>query len=68
VVRVDGRGHLRPAGDGAAQVVVRHGPAEARVAVRVRFRLSLFGSDPAFDHEALVREACGRVFAAAPVQ
>ena len=31
VVRVDGRGHLRPAGDGAAQVVVRHGSAEARV-------------------------------------
>jgi hypothetical protein len=31
VVRVDDRGYLRPAGDGAAQVVVRHGPSEARV-------------------------------------
>jgi hypothetical protein len=105
VVRVDERGHLRPAGDGAAQVVVRHGSAEARVAVHIRgfrtgraidfrtkvvpllsrlgcnaggchgkasgqngFRLSLFGSDPAFDHDALVREPRGRVFAPAPVQ
>jgi hypothetical protein len=106
VVRVDDRGYLRPAGDGAAQVNIRHGGIEARVAVRVSgfrtgraidfrtevvpllsrlgcnaggchgkasgqngFRLSLFGSDPAFDHDALVREARGRrVFAAAPAQ
>ncbi len=33
------------------------------------FKLSLFGSDPAFDHEAIVREARGRrVFPAAPAQ
>src|SRR5262249_51117863 len=30
VVRVDDRGYLRPAGDGAARVVIRHGSAEAR--------------------------------------
>jgi hypothetical protein len=104
VVRVDEHGYLRPAGDGSTEVVVRHGSAEARVAVHVRgfrtgraidfrtevvpllsrlgcnaggchgkasgqngFRLSLFGSDLAFDHEALVREARGRrLFAAAP--
>jgi len=35
VVRVDQRGYLRPAGDGAAQVVVRHGASEARVTARV---------------------------------
>ena len=33
------------------------------------FKLSLFGSDPAFDHEAIVREARGRrIFPAAPAQ
>ncbi len=106
VVRVDDRGYLCPVGDGAAQVVVRNGSSEARVAVRVSgfrtgraidfktevvpllsrlgcnaggchgkasgqngFKLSLFGSDPAFDHEAIVREARGRrVFPAAPAQ
>jgi hypothetical protein len=106
VVRIDDRGYLRPAGDGTAQVVVRHGPAEARVAVRVRgfrsgraidfrtevvpllsrlgcnaggchgkasgqngFKLSLFGSDPVFDHEAIAREARGRrILPAAPAQ
>ncbi len=104
VVRVDDRGYLRPAGDGTAQVVVGHGSAVARVAVRVRgfrtgraidfkreivpllsrlgcnaggchgkasgqngFKLSLFGSDPAFDHEAIAEEARGRrIFPAAP--
>jgi hypothetical protein len=106
VVAVDDRGYLRPAGDGAAQVVVRHGSAKAHVAVRVSgfrtgraidfrtevvpllsrlgcnaggchgkasgqngFKLSLFGSDPAFDAEAIVREARGRrIFPAAPAQ
>src|SRR5262249_50284784 len=34
VVRIDDRGYLRPTGDGAAQVMVRHGSAEARVTVR----------------------------------
>src|SRR5262249_36905270 len=106
VVRIDDRGYLRPAGDGAAQVIVRHGSAEARVTVRVSgfrggraidfrteivpllsrlgcnaggchgkasgqngFKLSLFGSDPAFDHEAIVREARGRrIFPSAPAQ
>jgi hypothetical protein len=106
VVRVDDRGYLSPTGDGAAQVVVRHGSSEARVEVRVSgfrsgraidfktevvpllsrlgcnaggchgkasgqngFKLSLFGSDPTFDHEAIVREARGRrVFPAAPAQ
>jgi hypothetical protein len=106
VVAVDDRGYLRPAGDGTAHVVVRHGPAEARVAVRVSgfrtgraidfrtevvplfsrlgcnaggchgkasgqngFKLSLFGSDPAFDVEAIAREARGRrIFPAAPAQ
>jgi hypothetical protein len=104
VVGVDERGYLRPAGDGAALVVVRHGRSEARVAVQVSgfrtgraidfrteivpllsrlgcnaggchgkasgqngFRLSLFGSDPTFDHEAIAREARGRrIFLAAP--
>jgi hypothetical protein len=107
VVRVDERGYLRPAGDGTARVVVRHGTAEASVAVRVSgcggagrridfkteiepllsrlgcnaggchgkasgqngFRLSLFGFDAAFDHEAIAREARGRrLFPAAPAQ
>jgi hypothetical protein len=106
VVRVDQRGYLRPAGDGAAQVVVRHGASEARVTARVSgfrggraidfrtevvpllsrlgcnaggchgkasgqngFKLSLFGSDSAFDYQALVREARGRrIFPAAPAQ
>jgi hypothetical protein len=106
VVRVDDRGYLRPAGDGAAQIVVRHGQSEMRVAVNVSgvrtgraidfrtevvpllsrlgcnaggchgkasgqngFKLSLFGSDPAFDHEAIVCEARGRrIFPAAPAQ
>src|SRR5262249_4360091 len=35
VVRIDDRGYLRPAGDGAAQVIVRHGAAEACVTVCV---------------------------------
>jgi hypothetical protein len=106
VVTVDDRGYMRPVGDGAAQIVVRHGPSEARVAVNVSgfrtgraidfrtevvpllsrlgcnaggchgkasgqngFKLSLFGSDPAFDHEAIVCEARGRrIFPAAPAQ
>src|SRR5262249_7836637 len=106
VVRVDDRGYLRPVGDGAAEVVVRHGPSESRVAGRVSgfrarraiafrtgvvplvsrlgcntggchgkasgqngFRLSLFGFDPAFDHEAIAREARGRrLLPAAPAQ
>jgi Protein of unknown function (DUF1553)/Protein of unknown function (DUF1549) len=106
VVQIDDRGYLRPAGDGVAQVLVRHGSAEARVSVRVSgfrngraidfrteivpllsrlgcnaggchgkasgqngFKLSLFGSDPAFDYEAIVREARGRrIFPAAPAQ
>jgi hypothetical protein len=106
VVRVDDLGYLRPVGDGAAQIVVHHGPSEARVAVRVNgfrtgraidfrteivpllsrlgcnaggchgkasgqngFKLSLFGSDAAFDHEAIVCEARGRrIFPAAPAQ
>jgi hypothetical protein len=104
VVRVDDHGYLRPAGDGAAQIVVSHGPSEMRVAVNVSgfrtgraidfrteivpllsrlgcnaggchgkasgqngFKLSLFGSDPAFDHDAIVCEARGRrIFPAAP--
>src|SRR5262249_6358570 len=104
--RIDERGFLRPASDGAAEVIVRHGSAEARVTVHVSgfrsgraidfrteivpllsrlgcnaggchgkasgqngFKLSLFGSDPAFDHEAIVREARGRrVFFSAPAQ
>jgi len=35
VVRVDDHGYLRPVGDGAAQIVVRHGPSEMHVAVNV---------------------------------
>jgi hypothetical protein len=106
VVAVDDRGYLRPAGDGTAQVEVRHGSASAHVAVRVSgfrtgrtidfrteivpllsrlgcnaggchgkasgqngFKLSLFGSDAAFDVEAIAREARGRrIFPAAPAQ
>jgi hypothetical protein len=106
VVAVDERGYVRPVGDGAAEVIVKHGGGEARVEVRVSgcragravdfkteiepllsrlgcnsggchgkasgqngFKLSLFGFDASFDHDAITREARGRrVFPAAPEQ
>jgi hypothetical protein len=106
VARVDGRGYLRPVGDGAARILVRGGATELAVSVRVSgcragravdfkteiepmlsrlgcnsggchgkasgqngFKLSLFGFDAAFDHDAITHEARGRrLFPSSPAQ
>ncbi len=104
VALVDGKGYVRPAGDGSAHITITRGPERLEVPVRVRgfrsgrlvdfqteivpllsrlgcnsggchgkasgqngFKLSLFGFDAHFDHDAITKEARGRrVLPAAP--
>jgi hypothetical protein len=104
VARVDAKGYVTPAADGATNILIQHEGSKHEIPVRVSgfgsgrpvdfqreivpllsrmgcnaggchgkasgqngFKLSLFGFDANFDHEAITKEARGRrVFPAAP--